>query len=256
LQSPQLTSSNDAPPTGPNFGGDGKPDLQMLAQLMHHRSVSGSSTGPPGNVVPQAIGRVMSGPVATQMQKLIEQTQRMRPDSISSQGPGLVQGQGTGVGVGVVQHGQTLSGQSLSEGTGKPLQIWQGSLTWSGTNPNGGKKEVTVHVVARTSNPSERCVGFDLLLFSRLAPDSCSSCSRVETWPQAMSLAPIRSVSMSDLRLWLARFKPIMCTFMPQTDGTSDAQVNVTNLKMLVNLLATKSYVSSFLTLPSIVISS
>jgi hypothetical protein len=158
LQSPQLTSSNDAPPPGPNLVSDGKPDLQMLAQLIHHRSVSGSSTGPPGSVVPQAIGRVMSGPVAMQMQKLIEQTQRMRPDSISSQGPGSVQGQGTGVGVGAMQHGQTVSAQSSSEGTGKALPIWQGSLTWNGTNPNGEKKEVTVYVVARTLNPSERCV--------------------------------------------------------------------------------------------------
>jgi hypothetical protein len=151
LQSPQRTASNDAPPAGSHFGADGRPDPQMLAQFMNHRTLSGSSTGPPGGAVPSTAGRVMSAPVLAQMHKLIEQTQRTRPDSISSQGSG--QGQGMNVGV-----GQTQSGPSSSEGA---AQIWQGALTWSGTNPNGGRKVVTVYVVANTQGSSERCVGLD-----------------------------------------------------------------------------------------------
>lgn len=225
LQSPQPTPSHDAPSGGPHFGADGRPDPQVLAQLMNHRSVSGSSTGPPGGVVPSAAGRVVSAPVAAQMQKLVEQTQRTRPDNISSQGAsGSGQGQGMNAGVAAGKQGQTQSGPTSSEGVAKSSQLWQGSLTWSGTNPNGGKKEVTVYVVASTPNPSE---------------------SQVETWPQAMSLAPIRSVPMPDLRLWLARFKPIMCTFAPQMHGVQDVQANAANLKTLVGLLASKNYYAS-----------
>jgi hypothetical protein len=153
LQSPQLMASIDASPSvGPHLGVDGRPDQQIFTQLMHHRSLSGSSTSPPGGVVPSAAGRVMSSPVV-QMQKLNEQTQKTRPDSILSQVSG--QGQGTGV----VQQAQTQSGPSSSEGMGQPNRLWQGSLTWSGTNPNGEKKAVTVHVVANTPNLTERYVG-------------------------------------------------------------------------------------------------
>ena len=143
VQSSQPVSSNDAPAPA------GRPDQQILAQFMHQRSLSSSSTGLPGAMVPQGGGRVMSAPVAAQMQKLNEQAQRVRPG---------IQGPGPGSGVGGGQQGQTQSGPPANEGAGK-RPVWQGSLTWSGTNPNGGKKEVTVYVEATTLNPSERYVG-------------------------------------------------------------------------------------------------
>ena len=144
VQSPKLTAPNNASSVGPHLG----VDSQILPQAMHHRS---SSTSQPGSVVPSATGRVMSAPIAAQMQKLIEQTQRVRPDN---------QGQGQGMGVAGPQGPQ--SGPSLTEGVGKSAQLWQGSLTWKGTNLDGGKKEVTVHVVASTPNPAERCIALDL----------------------------------------------------------------------------------------------
>jgi hypothetical protein len=50
---------------------------------------------------------------------------------------------------------------------------------------------------------------------------------------------------MSDLRVWLARFKPIICTFAPQTHGVPDVHANAANLKTLVSLLNSKNCVSS-----------
>jgi hypothetical protein len=45
--------------------------------------------------------------------------------------------------------------------------------------------------------------------------------------------------------VWLARFKPIICTFGPQTHGVLDVQANAANLKTLVSLLNSKNCVSS-----------
>jgi hypothetical protein len=60
-----------------------------------------------------------------------------------------------------------------------------------------------------------------------------------------MSLAPIRSVPMPEMKQWVDHFKPIMCTFTPRIQGVVDVQANASNLKTLVGLLASKGLVSS-----------
>lgn len=62
--------------------------------------------------------------------------------------------------------------------------------------------------------------------------------------PPAIALVPGRSVPMSDIQPWLARFKPVICSFTPQMHGVPDVQANVANLKALVALLTSKNIVS------------
>jgi hypothetical protein len=94
-----------------------------------------------------------------------QQNQKARSGGPKSQGE--EQGQdmragsngGQGQGYGQVQ---PQPGVSLDVGSaGKPLPqpIWQGTLTWSGTDASGGRKEAAVYVIASTTNPRERCVG-------------------------------------------------------------------------------------------------
>lgn len=161
---PPSPHMNMSPPNGnrnpPNFGNEGMnmhtggpstsnislpgsqgPDLQPHT---HMRSLSDSSQipslGPNQMNNAQTLGLAaqraqMSPGVVSQMQKLIEQTQRS--------------------GQARQQHMGSNAGPSQMQGSAAPPAnpilgpVWQGCLTWSGTEPHSNhKKEMNVYVIA------------------------------------------------------------------------------------------------------------
>ncbi|KAG5220847.1 hypothetical protein IMY05_C4504000500 [Salix suchowensis] len=100
---------------------------------------------------------------------------------------------------------------------------WQGIFSWSGLDPNTQeRKEVQTMV-------------------SAVFPDEARvNQARPETWPTNLTLHPTtdRAVSQLELRAWLARFTPGLCTFqsVPQ-----DARQNEVNFRSLISLLLAKN---------------
>lgn len=100
---------------------------------------------------------------------------------------------------------------------------WQGIFSWSGLDPNTQeRKEVQTMV-------------------SAVFPDEArANQARPETWPANLTLHPTtdRAVSQLDLRAWLARYTPGLCTFqnVPQ-----DARQNEVNFRSLISLLLAKN---------------
>jgi hypothetical protein len=126
------------------------------------------------------------------------------------------------------------------EGPGASQPVWHGSLSWNGVSPQG-RKEMTAYVVASTSHGATRHV----LLFG--CSRSCVDIfySRAETWPKALTLAPVRdpAAPISELQVWLKRHRPVVCTISAQPN-VPDPKENERALQSLVQLLGSKNIVS------------
>ncbi|KIM40452.1 hypothetical protein M413DRAFT_445910 [Hebeloma cylindrosporum] len=171
-----------------------------------------------------------------QMQKMIEQQQRLRSGTVAGN---QIMGGFSNQNVNPAaprQDGQMgyppIAGPSQPPPQPTPAQrevVWNGSLLWSGVGPSG-KKELRTAVYATTTNVAE---------------------CRADTWPQTLTLVPAQPiVPMNELQAWMHRHRPALATFQPQQVG--DMKANEYNYSSLVQLLtAKKSYATAAWTTPS-----
>ncbi|KAK7019957.1 hypothetical protein R3P38DRAFT_2782308 [Favolaschia claudopus] len=103
-----------------------------------------------------------------------------------------------------------------------PTPVWQGRLTWSGTNPAGVARVVTTSVIASSRNR-----------------DACHA----DTWPPTLNLTFTAkpAVSVETLQLWMNRVEPAICTFRCNPTHPNVPN-NEMSYKALVAMLITKSF--------------
>ncbi|KAF7357489.1 hypothetical protein MSAN_01345100 [Mycena sanguinolenta] len=167
----------------------------------HMRSLSGSG-GPPRPMMPMnpaAMGGA-SPMITQQMQKMIEQKERAR--------------------------------QSSAQMKRDSVAVWQGLLTWSGTNPAGGSRDVSSYVVA-SSTTRETC--------------------HVETWPTKLTLkmSETPAVPLPDLQTWMKRTEPAVCTFKANPTAEVPQHNEMAYKAFVAILLKQKSYFIGSWTLPN-----
>ncbi|KAG6845413.1 hypothetical protein H0H87_009760 [Tephrocybe sp. NHM501043] len=253
LKAGNAGQNQDTSSQQPNITNQPGVDQQSLAAMLHKRTASGSGpgaapglggpgpgfgsgptvpTGPPsrGPMPPQGTNTSIIAAQMQQMQKMADQQQRarMQPNMAGpSNGNAGMQPAGPPPSHVVPPVDQ----RSPKKG---PNSVWHGSISFSGTDGNGAKKENVVWVVASSPNPPEE--------------------SRTDTWPSAMPLQPAskQAVPLADLQAWIQQHRPVLCTFSPQTHGIPDPAGNEANFKALTLLLIQrKAYAVSAWTLPS-----
>ncbi|KAK7042224.1 hypothetical protein R3P38DRAFT_2511110 [Favolaschia claudopus] len=103
-----------------------------------------------------------------------------------------------------------------------PTPVWQGRLTWSGTNPAGVARVVTTSVIASSRNR-----------------DACHA----QTWPCTLNLTFTANpaVSIETLQLWMNRVDPSICTFRCRPTHPNVPN-NEWSYKALVAMLITKNF--------------
>ncbi|KAG6917444.1 hypothetical protein DXG01_002530 [Tephrocybe rancida] len=224
------------PPSQPGM------EQQALSAMMHQRTASGSgpapglgpgpgpNPGPPRGPMPPQGGNIGMAAQMQQIQKMADLQQRARIQ------PNMPGPSNTNAGMQPAGPPQSHLGPPVDQRppTKGPNSIWQGSLSFSGTDTQGIKKDTVVWVIGTSPNPAES--------------------SRTETWPSAMPLQPANraAVPLTDLQAWIHHHRPILCTFAPQTHGIADPVGNEANFKALTTLLIQrKAYAVSAWTLPS-----
>ncbi|KAF8070194.1 hypothetical protein FPV67DRAFT_1486597 [Lyophyllum atratum] len=204
------------PPSQP----EARLDPQALAaQLGHKRTASGSGSVPGMTQPRPPMPPTQNAAMVAQIQKMEQQRARAMQPSQNMAGPSNMDVK-SNMPIQQPQAGPSSDPRITGKG---PSPIWQGTISYSGTDQLGNKKETTVWVVASTPNVAE---------------------SRVETWPASMSLVPARepSVPLPDLQAWIKRQGPALCTFAPQKHSNiADPQGNETNYKNLATLLLNRN---------------
>ncbi|KAJ7605535.1 hypothetical protein DFH06DRAFT_257762 [Mycena polygramma] len=156
----------------------------------HMRSLSGGGQARP--TMPMNPGAMGTSPMMNQqMQKMIEQQERSRQNTAQPQ----------------------------PKQNNSPA-VWQGRMSWSGTTPAGGPREVATFVIANSATP-EAC--------------------HAETWPThlVLTIAEKPAVSLRDLQIWMKRVDPAVCTFRPNPTAENSPH-NEMAYKALVAMLMTK----------------
>ncbi|GLB37118.1 hypothetical protein LshimejAT787_0401690 [Lyophyllum shimeji] len=198
----------------------------LAAQLGHGRTPSGTGPMPGAPQVRPPMTQVPNAVMAAQIQKMEQQRARaMQPTPNMAVNMGMKP-----AGPVQPQAGPSSDPHSAAKG---PSPVWQGTLSFSGTDQLGNKKETIVWVVANTPSTVD---------------------SRAETWPAAMALMPARepAVPLQDLQTWIKRTHPVLCTFAPQMHNIPDPAANEANFKNLATLLMTRNaYAVAAWTLPS-----
>ncbi|KAG6842103.1 hypothetical protein C0991_002757 [Blastosporella zonata] len=217
---------SNMPPSQPGM------DQQAVATMLHKRTVSPG--GPVGGQVrgpipPQGPNHANMAAQMQQMQKMDLQRARMQPN-VPGPSNGNAGMQPTGPPL--PSHlGPPVDQRSPNKG---PNSIWQGSISFSGTDASGAKKDIVVWVIGTSPNAPE--------------------ISRTDTWPSVMPLQPAQQVAvpLADLQTWIQHHRPVLFNLTPQTHGVADPVGNETSFKALINLLIQrKAYAVSGWTLPS-----
>ncbi|KAJ7644419.1 hypothetical protein FB45DRAFT_897863 [Roridomyces roridus] len=184
------TNDNAMPP---------QPSSNLSESPGHMRSLSGGMPRNPNlmpaNMPTNPAGGAPSPLIQQQMQKMLEQKERAR------------------------QTGAAMRNAP---------PVWQGPITWSGTNPAGEPRQISTFVVASSVNP-----------------DACHA----TTWPTSLTLtiAEKPAVTMQSLQVWMRRVEPAICTFAANPTAPNSVN-NEMGYKALVALLVSKNlyFVSSW----------
>ncbi|KAF8149812.1 hypothetical protein B0H34DRAFT_731258 [Crassisporium funariophilum] len=213
-----------------------------VSQMQHSRSLSGTTFQPPtmmqNNTMPNTANTTGPQNLTLQMQKMIEQQQRLRPTQIgASHSMGALPPQ---MSTTSANNSEATMGSGYNAAPGPApnsqqpsnmVAVWSGPLTWTGQGTLG-KKEVTTYVVASTSNPAA---------------------SHADTWPKTLSLMPTREplVSAQDTQTWIKRWNPVICMLHVQPGGP-DSKTNQQNYESLVEVLTIrKVFATAAWTTPS-----
>ncbi|KAF9000740.1 hypothetical protein BDQ17DRAFT_1359462 [Cyathus striatus] len=219
-------------------------------QVIHSRTISGSNipqpivtnTTPTSQPLPSGAAKIPV-PVEAQMRGLLDQRRHLgggmgiSPPVPNVPHPEIVSTSSSTVRAGIAstlplkppfQTTEPVTGN----GSAKPssVMVWQGTFTWSGTGPSG-KKEIRANLFASSNSPE----------------------CRADTWPDNFTLVPTQTpiVELSDLREWMKRHKPALCTFYPDTTQ-GEGEMNNSYYRMLVQLLTQRRiYATAAWTRPS-----
>ncbi|KAJ7211032.1 hypothetical protein B0H12DRAFT_1329963 [Mycena haematopus] len=163
----------------------------------HMRSLSGG--GRP--MIPMNPGAMGASPMITQqMQKMIEQKERAR--------------------------------QSSAQIKQNSVAVWQGVMSWSGSNPAGAPREVSSYVIASSMNR-----------------DACHA----ETWPTKLTLklTETPAVPLPVLQVWMKRTEPAVCTFKANPTAEVPVHNEMAYKALVALLLKQKLYFVGSWTLPN-----